>query len=64
LVLHLDIEENEYLGELTEEAGVRVLLHEPGVTPFPYEEGFSVAPGMATSVGLTKVRIRMSLIGT
>ncbi|CAB4022091.1 degenerin deg-1-like [Paramuricea clavata] len=58
LVLHLDIEENEYLGELTEQAGVRVLLHEPGVTPFPYEEGFSVAPGMATSVGLTKTLIK------
>ncbi|XP_028408123.1 degenerin deg-1-like [Dendronephthya gigantea] len=53
LVLKLDIEENEYIGELTEEAGVRVVLHEPGVMRFPFEEGFSVAPGMATSVGLT-----------
>jgi hypothetical protein len=36
---------------------VRVLLHEPGAMPFPFEEGFSIAPGMATSIGLTKVRI-------
>ena len=57
LVLQLNIEDDEYLGELSEEAGVRVVLHEPGSMPFPYEEGFSISPGMATSVGLTKVRI-------
>ncbi|CAB3999173.1 amiloride-sensitive sodium channel subunit alpha-like, partial [Paramuricea clavata] len=58
LVLQLAIEEDEYLGELTEEAGVRVLLHEPGAMPFPFEEGFSIAPGMATSIGLTKTLIK------
>ena len=55
LVLQLNIESEQYLGELSEEAGVRVALHEPGAMPFPPEEGFSVGPGMATSVGLTKV---------
>jgi hypothetical protein len=64
LVLELNIEDHEYLGELTEEAGVRVVLHEPGAMPFPYEEGFSVAPGMATSVGITKVRNGNISIGT
>ncbi|XP_028408122.1 amiloride-sensitive sodium channel subunit gamma-like [Dendronephthya gigantea] len=58
LVLKLDIEENEYVGELTEEAGVRVVLHEQGVMRFPFEEGFSVAPGMATSVGLTRTMMK------
>ena len=37
------------------EAGVRVLLHDQGVMPFPYEKGFSVTPGMATSIGFKKV---------
>ncbi|XP_028418268.1 amiloride-sensitive sodium channel subunit alpha-like [Dendronephthya gigantea] len=58
LVLQLDIEENEYIGELSNEAGVRVVLHEQGVMHFPYEEGFSVAPGMATSVGITKTMMK------
>jgi hypothetical protein len=56
LVLQFNIEDDEYIGQLSEEAGVRVVLHEPGSTPFPFEEGFSITPGMATSVGLRKVR--------
>ena len=53
--MELDIEQSLYIGALTQGAGVRVTLHEQGVMPFPYEDGFSVAPGMATSVGLRKV---------
>jgi hypothetical protein len=63
LVLQLNIEDHEYLGELSEEAGVRVVLHEPGSMYFPFEEGFSVTPGMATSVGLTKVRLVSRTLG-
>jgi hypothetical protein len=55
LRLHLDIEEDQYTGALTKEAGVRVSIQEQGVMPFPYEKGFSVAPGMATLVGMWKV---------
>ncbi|XP_028408120.1 amiloride-sensitive sodium channel subunit alpha-like [Dendronephthya gigantea] len=58
LVLELDIEENEYIGELSHEAGVRVALHEQGVMHFPFEEGFSVAPGMVTSVGLSRTMMK------
>ncbi|CAB4038108.1 amiloride-sensitive sodium channel subunit alpha-like [Paramuricea clavata] len=58
LTLQLDIEQSLYIGALTQGAGVRVTLHEQGVMPFPYEDGFSVAPGMATSVGLRKTVIK------
>ena len=44
------------MGPLTEQAGIRVLLHEQGSMIFPFEEGFSVSPGMSTSVGIKKVR--------
>ncbi|CAB4031123.1 degenerin mec-10-like, partial [Paramuricea clavata] len=54
LRLHLDIEGDQYIGALTKEAGVRVSIQEQGVMPFPYEEGLSVAPGMATLVGMWK----------
>lgn len=40
---------------VSDEAGVRVTLHNQGMMPFPYLEGFSVSPGTATSVGLKKV---------
>ena len=59
LVLQLDVEPHEYVYELTNEEGVRVVLHEQGSTPFPDEEGFSVASGGATSVGLKKVHIQL-----
>lgn len=57
LTLHLNIEQSKYIGPITIEAGVRVLLHDQGVMPFPYEEGFSVAPGMATSIGIKNTKI-------
>ena len=50
------MQQEQYIGALTVEAGIRVLLHDHGHMTFPYEEGFSVSPGMATSVGIKKVR--------
>ena len=56
LVLQLDVQQDQYVGPLTEQAGIRVLLHEQGSMIFPFEEGFSVSPGISTSVGIKKVR--------
>ena len=55
LLLRLDIEEEQYIGQISSEAGVRVTLHDQGTMAFPFEEGFSVSSGMSTSVGLQKV---------
>ena len=52
----MDIEQEQYIGPLSPDAGVRVLLHGQGQMIFPYEEGFSVSPGVSTSVGIKKVR--------
>ena len=49
------MEQNEYNGELTKDAGIRVDIGKPGKVPFPYEKGFSVGPGTSTSVGMRKV---------
>lgn len=56
LVLEMNVEQNEYLGDLTQDAGIRVQIEDKGKVPFPYEKGFSVGPGSATSVGIRKVR--------
>lgn len=53
--MEINVEQNEYVGQLTKDAGIRVHIGEPGKVPFPYEKGFSVGPGSATSVGMKKV---------
>ena len=55
-MLHINVEQDQYVGPLTRQAGIRVLLHEQGSMIFPVEEGFSVSPGISTSVGIKKVR--------
>lgn len=55
LVLEMNVEQNEYVGDLTHDAGIRVQIEDKGKVPFPYEKGFSVGPGSATSVGIRKV---------
>ncbi len=55
LAIELNIEQDEYLGELTEEAGIRVDISEQGEMPFPLEKGMSLAPGYATMIGLQRV---------
>ncbi|CAH1772612.1 unnamed protein product [Owenia fusiformis] len=34
--------------------GVRVVIHQPGTIPDPFNDGFDVAPGYSTNVGITK----------
>jgi len=55
LLLEINVEQNEYDGDLTQDAGIRVHIGKPGKVPFPYEKGFSVGPGTSTSVGMRKV---------
>lgn len=49
------MEQNEYVGDLTKDAGIRVQIESQGKVPFPHEKGFSVGAGSATSVGMRKV---------
>lgn len=48
----MDIEASEYVGMLAPEYGVRVSVHAPGELPDPEAEGFNVAPGQLTEVGI------------
>lgn len=59
LLLEINVEQNEYDGALTRDAGIRVHIGKPGKVPFPYEKGFSVGPGTSTSVGMRKVVNRL-----
>lgn len=53
----MNIEQNEYVGQLSSEAGVRVFIGVQNEMPFPYEQGMSVSPGFSTAIQLRKVEI-------
>ena len=57
LNLELNIQQDEYLGAFTEEAGVRIDISNQGEMPFPREKGLSAAPGFSTSIGMRKVSV-------
>ena len=54
LTMDIFINQGEYVS-LTDEAGVRIVLSDQARMPFPFDEGFSVPTGFATSVGIKKV---------
>ena len=56
LNLELNVEQEEYIGLMTPEAGIRMDISTQGEMPFPLERGISLSPGYATMIGLRKVR--------
>lgn len=60
LSLELNIEQDQYIGSLTQEAGVRIDISDQGEMPFPLDKGLSLAPGYAISVGMRKVVMKRS----
>ncbi|XP_041368150.1 degenerin-like protein asic-1 [Gigantopelta aegis] len=57
LSLEMYIEQKEYIGSLTQAAGVRVLIHPRNSMPFPEDQGISIPPGYETYVGIRMVDI-------
>ena len=55
LKLILNIDQEEYVPEVGESAGVRVVVHPQSRMPFPQDEGIVVGPGVLTSIGLRQV---------
>ena len=56
LKLNLFIEQSQYIPELSDTAGARVVVHDQGQIPFPNNEGYSVLPSRSTSFGIRRVR--------
>ena len=57
LSLELFVEQNEYINDLTQEAGMHVVVHDNGEMPFPQDQGLNIAPQFLTSVGVRRVSI-------
>jgi len=54
LRLLLSIEQDEYSGLVTRQAGLKVLIHHPQTPPIVEELGFAVGPGTSTFVAIQK----------
>ena len=57
LALELNVEQYEYVTDVFNTAGARLIVHNQGIRPFPQEEGVNVAPGYHTNIGVTRVKV-------
>ena len=62
LKLTLDIQVDQYIVDLAENAGIRLLIHNPNNMPFIEDEGLSLAPGRANLIGVRKVLHKLSMV--
>ncbi|XP_042860296.1 degenerin-like protein unc-105 [Penaeus japonicus] len=58
LRLTLNINASNYLAMLSPEIGLRVVVHDPRVIPFPEDEGFNIPAGVSTSVSIRKKKYK------
>ncbi|ESO09376.1 hypothetical protein HELRODRAFT_168357 [Helobdella robusta] len=52
LSIIFNVEQDEYIGEVTQYAGLRVVVHDPKKMPFPDDEGILVPPNALTHIGV------------
>ncbi len=59
--LIVNVDQEEYLPNVTTKAGVRVLVHPRDSYPFPEDVGIDASVGISTSIGLRKVTSIMQI---
>lgn len=64
LSLMLNIEQYESTRGQHDEAGVKILLHDPSEAPLIQEFGFAIAPGTDTLVGVRREKVSTKLEAT
>ena len=52
----INVNQNEYMTQAGDTAGVVVVIRPQNQMPFPEDDGIIVSPGHATSIALTQVR--------
>ena len=50
-------DQDEYVGDLTEGAGIRVVVHNQTEMPFPEDQSIAVSPGTLTYIGASLVSL-------
>jgi len=51
----LNVNQDEYISEGDDAAGMRLVIHQAQRMPFPEDEGLAINPGQTTSIGLRRV---------
>ena len=51
----MNVNQDEYLSEGDDAAGMRLVIHQTQRMPFPEDEGLAINPGQTTSIGLRQV---------
>lgn len=59
----VNIDQDEYVKEVGDTAGLRLVVHPQKRMPFPEDEGITLATGYATSIGLRQVSTCSSSFG-
>ena len=54
----INIDQDDYVKEVGDTAGIRLVVHPQNRMPFPEDEGITVSPGHSTSIGLRQVRMQ------
>jgi hypothetical protein len=57
LKLKINVQQDEYIGSLSEPAGIRIAVHDQRTMPFPGDSGMYAQVGKLTSFAMRKVRI-------
>ncbi len=55
--MELYLEQDEYVSDLTESAGMRLVVHKPLSMAFPEDKGFFLHQSTLTSIALKQVRM-------
>ena len=63
LQLILNTDQNDYLSEFGETAGMRIVIHEQNKMPFPDENGITVIPGSMTILAMKQVKQKIESKG-
>ena len=58
LKLVLNLQLNEYIPQLRQDAGVRISITEPAEMPFPIYNSVSLAPGFQNEIALKRIQIK------
>jgi len=58
LELTVNIDQQDYVKEAGDTAGMKLIVHSADRLAFPEYEGLTLSPGRTTSIGLRKVRQR------
>jgi len=52
----INIQQDEYVTEAGDTAGIVVVIHPQNQMPFPEDDGTVVSPGLATSIAIVQVQ--------